>query len=63
MAETALAGLDDEELTQVALGGGGRWILLEPAPGPLSESLGAAVEHLAARGHYAIVAHPERHLA
>ena len=31
----ALDGLDDEELRAVSLGGGGRWILLEPAPGPL----------------------------
>jgi protein-tyrosine phosphatase len=61
VAETALAGLDPEELRQVGLGGG-RWILLEPAPGPLSESLVTAVEHLSTRGFKVLLAHPERHL-
>ena len=61
VAETALAGLDDGELDQVSLGGGRRWILLEPAPGPLSDSLEAAVEQLAESGRGAVVAHPERH--
>lgn len=61
VAETALDGLDREELGRVALAGGS-WILLEPAPGPLSESLPAAVEHLLERGYSAVIAHPERHL-
>ncbi|HSJ95752.1 MAG TPA: CpsB/CapC family capsule biosynthesis tyrosine phosphatase, partial [Myxococcota bacterium] len=39
-----------------------RWILLEPAPGPLSDSLAAAVEHLRERGFRSLIAHPERHL-
>ena len=60
VAETALAGLDDEELSRVALGGG-RWILLEPRPGPLSDHLVDAVDELAERGFGSIVAHPERH--
>ena len=60
VAETALDGLDDGELDLVALGEG-RWILLEPRPGPLTEGLAAAVDRLAARGFRAIVAHPERH--
>jgi protein-tyrosine phosphatase len=34
VAETILEHLDDDELLRVSLGGGGRWILLEPAPGP-----------------------------
>jgi tyrosine-protein phosphatase YwqE len=45
----------------VSLGGGGRWILLEPAAGPLSDSLAAAVDELARRGFRSVIAHPERH--
>ena len=41
----------------------GSWILLEPAPGPLGDSLLRRVAHLAERGHRTIVAHPERHLS
>lgn len=62
VAETALAGLDETELQRVALGGGS-WILLEPAPGPLSETLERAVDALAESGMGAVIAHPERHLA
>jgi protein-tyrosine phosphatase len=63
VAVTALDGLDDAELRAVSLGASGRWILLEPAPGPLDDTLDAAVARLAARGFRAVVAHPERHLA
>ncbi|HVY77991.1 MAG TPA: CpsB/CapC family capsule biosynthesis tyrosine phosphatase [Solirubrobacterales bacterium] len=62
VAETAVGGLSDEELALVALGGG-CWILLEPAPGPLGDALLARVAHLAERGHRALIAHPERHLS
>lgn len=62
VAATAVAGLTDEELDQVALGSG-RWILLEPAPGPLDESLTRCVAHLGDRGYRALIAHPERHLS
>jgi protein-tyrosine phosphatase len=62
VAETAVEGLSEEELRLVSLGGGG-WILLEPAPGPLDDSLLRRVGHLAERGHRAIIAHPERHLS
>ena len=62
VAEPRLPELSDEELALVSLGGGGRWILLEPAPGPLAEPLLAAVDDLAARGYRTVVAHPERHL-
>ncbi len=62
VAETAVEDLSEEELSRVSLGAG-RWVLLEPAPGPLSESLERRVEHLAARGHRSLIAHPERHLA
>lgn len=62
VAETAVEGLSEEELERVSLGDG-RWILLEPAPGPLSDTLLARVAHLAERGHRALIAHPERHLS
>jgi protein-tyrosine phosphatase len=62
VAETAVEGLSDEELAQVSLGGGS-WILLEPAPGPLGDSLLQRVGHLGERGYRALVAHPERHLS
>ena len=62
VAETAVEGLSEEELAQVSLGGGG-WILLEPAPGPLGDSLLRRVAHLHERGHRALIAHPERHLS
>jgi protein-tyrosine phosphatase len=62
VAETIVRHLDDDELLRVSLGGGGHWILLEPAPGPLSDSLPMAVEHLRARGLRSVIAHPERHL-
>ncbi len=62
VAETAVEGLSEEELGRVALGDG-RWILLEPAPGPLSDSLQERVDHLAERGRRALIAHPERHLS
>ncbi|HEX8753495.1 MAG TPA: CpsB/CapC family capsule biosynthesis tyrosine phosphatase [Solirubrobacterales bacterium] len=62
VAETAVEALSDEELARVSLGGGG-WILLEPAPGPMTDSLTRRVAHLAERGHRALIAHPERHLS
>jgi protein-tyrosine phosphatase len=62
VAETAVAGLDEEELGQVALGTG-RWILLEPAPGPLTDGLLNRVAELGERGHRVLIAHPERHLS
>jgi protein-tyrosine phosphatase len=61
VAESALPGLDDAELRAVTLGGGGRWILLEPAPGPLAATLDAAVDDLTRRGFRSLIAHPERH--
>lgn len=59
VAETAVDGLADKELQTVALGG--RWILLEPAPGTLGDSLAAAAERLLQRGYRSLIAHPERH--
>lgn len=62
VAETAVEDLSEEELSRVTLGKG-NWVLLEPAPGPLSDTLIRRVEHLAGRGHRALIAHPERHLS
>jgi protein-tyrosine phosphatase len=62
VAETAVDGLADEQLELLALGGG-RWILLEPAPGPLGDPLARRVESLAGRGFRSLIAHPERHLS
>lgn len=62
VAETAVEALSEEELSRVCLGSG-RWILLEPAPGPLGDSLLRRVSHLAERGRRALIAHPERHLS
>jgi protein-tyrosine phosphatase len=62
VAETAVEDLSEEELGRVTLGAG-NWVLLEPAPGPLSDTLLRRVEHLAERGHGALIAHPERHLS
>ncbi len=62
VAETVAERLDSLDLARVGLGGG-PWILLEPAPGPLSGSLERRVEHLAERGHRCVIAHPERHVA
>lgn len=62
VAETTVEDLSEEELSRVTLGDG-NWVLLEPAPGPLSDSLIRRVEHLGERGHRALIAHPERHLS
>jgi protein-tyrosine phosphatase len=62
VSETAVEGLSEEQLTLVSLGAGG-WILLEPAPGPLDDTLLRRVAYLAERGHRTIIAHPERHLS
>lgn len=62
VAETAVEGLDEDELRRVSLGVGS-WVLLEPAPGPLSDSLRRRVRELAGRRHRSLIAHPERHLS
>lgn len=62
VAETALDGLERGELEAVSIAGGG-WILLEPKPGPLGESLIEAIHSLRESGFRALLAHPERHLS
>jgi len=62
VAQTTAAGMSATELRRVSLGGGG-WILLEPAPGPLNDNLLTLVDELSAHGLHAVVAHPERHAA
>ena len=57
------AGSSDRRVGGPPLGGGGRWILLEPGPGPLDERLDRAVAGLLGRGLSPVIAHPERHLA
>ncbi len=63
VAARVIDDLDEAELLALTLGGGGRWILLEPAPGPLDDGVDGAVERLRHRGFRALIAHPERHLA
>ncbi len=60
VAEPMLDRLSDEVLERVALGSG-RWVLVEPRPGPLGQHLFDAVERLADRGFRSVIAHPERH--
>jgi protein-tyrosine phosphatase len=61
LAQTEADRLTDAQLRLAALGGAGGWVLLEPAPGPLGDDLGACVERLAQRGLRTVIAHPERH--
>ena len=61
VAETEADRLSDAQLRAVSLGGTGGWVLVEPAPGPLSDGLEQLVGRLARRGVRAVVAHPERH--
>jgi protein-tyrosine phosphatase len=60
VAQPAVGRLSEAHLRELSLGGGG-WVLLEPAPGPIADALPALSERLAERGVRTIVAHPERH--
>jgi protein-tyrosine phosphatase len=62
VAETIVDELSPAELARVSLAGAGRWILLEPGPGALSDSLIETAASLGRAGYRSIVAHPERHL-
>ena len=61
VAETIVDHVEQPELESVGLGGS-RWILLEPAPGPLSDGLDRAVGDLHDAGFRCLIAHPERHM-
>jgi protein-tyrosine phosphatase len=63
VAVDMLGRLGDGDLADVALGENGRWILVEPATGPLDDRFEDAVNALQARGFRALIAHPERHPA
>jgi protein-tyrosine phosphatase len=60
VAQMAADALSAQQLREVSLDRGG-WILLEPAPGAITDELAALTERLAAREARTIVAHPERH--
>lgn len=62
LAATSVCGLDDDDLGSITLGGGGGWLLLEPAPGPIGDGLEEAAADLSRRGYRSLIAHPERHL-
>jgi protein-tyrosine phosphatase len=61
VAQVRAEHLSNAELRTATLGRGGRWLLLEPAPGPIGEHLHALATRLAERGLGTIIAHPERH--
>ena len=61
LAQARAQRLSYTELRLATLGGGGRWLLLEPSPGPITAELAKTVRRLAAHGLQAIIAHPERH--
>ncbi len=61
VAQTIVSQLDFDELAALTLGNGRRWLLVEPAPGPLGEPLLRTVDELAYGGYRCVVAHPERH--
>ena len=61
LAQSSVDDLDDGELRLASYDGSGRWVLLEPAPGPLGDELQDMVERLTAVGTGVVVAHPERH--
>ena len=62
VAETALGGLGDDDLRLVSLDGAGRWLLLEPAPGPARGFAGATPSSGCWSERRSVVAHPERHV-
>jgi protein-tyrosine phosphatase len=61
VAADMVDALETHELAAVTLGGSGKWILLEPAPGSLDDRADAAVDALRVRGFHSLLAHPERH--
>ncbi len=63
LAQTEADRLSDQDLGLATLGAAGGWVLLEPAPGPLSGELEELARRLAQRGVGSVIAHPERHAA
>jgi protein-tyrosine phosphatase len=61
VGQNEAGGLSEAQLATVALGGRGRWLLIEPAPGPLGTGLEDLATALAERGFRSVIAHPERH--
>ena len=61
VAETEADSLSDARLREACLGSGARWLLLEPAPGPIGDALQALVGRLRQRRIDVVLAHPERH--
>ena len=61
VADEALETVTDAKLRCVSLGGTGRWLLVEPRPGPIADELIDTVDHLSGRGYLCVIAHPERH--
>jgi protein-tyrosine phosphatase len=62
VAEPVARGLSERERDLVSLGAGRRWLLIEPAPGPLARGLVELAAELGRAGRRIVVAHPERHL-
>lgn len=62
LAEPVARSLSEQERDLVSLGGGRRWLLIEPAPGPLSQGLVDLAAELQSDGRRMLLAHPERHL-
>jgi protein-tyrosine phosphatase len=61
VADEALESVTDSKLRRVSLGATGRWLLVEPRPGPITVDLIDTVDHLSGRGYLCVIAHPERH--
>ncbi len=61
VAEPIVSDLSHDELRACTLGGAGRWILLEPGAGSLSDRTHATVRAVGEQGFGIVLAHPERH--
>jgi protein-tyrosine phosphatase len=59
IAMTRASELDEEELSELRLGGG-PWLLLEPPFSPAITGFAAIVGELHGKGHRIVLAHPER---
>ena len=61
IAQAGAAALGPARMRLASYDGAGRWVLLEPSPGPLGDGLQELVEQLASSGTRTVLAHPERH--